>query len=82
MPFYFRCALLIEQNDISEANKLITELRHHSSALGNAAQRTTHYFMEALVSLLIGPPHFVTQVATIEQSMQLVQLTLEQDTFM
>jgi len=49
-----RCALLIEQNDISEANKLITELRHHSSALGNAAQRTTHYFMEALVARMTG----------------------------
>ncbi len=71
VPFYFRCAVVIEENDIYQANKLIAELRQHSSAIGNAAQRTAHYFMEALVSLLSGPHHFVTQVAAVEHSMQL-----------
>jgi len=71
VPFCFRCAEVIEQNDISQANKLIAELRQHSSATGNASQRTAHYFMEALVSLLTGPHHFVTQVAAVEHGMQL-----------
>lgn len=62
---------MIEENDISQANKLIAEVRQHSSAIGNAEQRMTHYFLEALVSLLTGPHHFVTQVAAVEHSMQL-----------
>ncbi|KAH8953861.1 hypothetical protein BDL97_08G049500 [Sphagnum fallax] len=49
-----RCAEVIEENDISQANKLIAELRQHSSAIGNPAQRTAHYFMEALVARMTG----------------------------
>jgi hypothetical protein len=33
----------------------------------------THYFLEALVSLLTGPHYFATQLAAVENSMQLVQ---------
>ncbi len=73
VAFYFRCAQAIEANDISQANKLIAELRQHSSAIGNADQRMAHYFLEALVSLLTGPHYFATQLAAVENSMQLVQ---------
>jgi hypothetical protein len=45
---------VIEANDISQANKLIAKLRQHSSAIGNAEQRMTHYFLEALVARMTG----------------------------
>jgi len=54
VAFYFRCAQVIEANDLSQANKLIAELRQHSSAIGNAEQRMTHYFLEALVARMTG----------------------------
>jgi indole-3-glycerol phosphate synthase len=72
VAFYFRCAQLIEANDISQANKLIAELRQHSSAIGNAEKRMTHYFLEALVSLLTDPHYFAIQLAAVENSLQLV----------
>ncbi|CAK9278045.1 unnamed protein product [Sphagnum jensenii] len=45
-----RCAQAVEQNDISHASELIAELRQHSSPYGSGAQRTAHYFTEALVA--------------------------------
>jgi hypothetical protein len=46
----FRCALVVSQDDVRSANDLIRELRHHSSAHGNALQRMAYYYVEALVS--------------------------------
>ncbi|KAG0601879.1 hypothetical protein M758_11G144900 [Ceratodon purpureus] len=49
-----RCALVVSQEDVRSANDLIRELRHHSSAHGNALQRMAYYYMEALVAKMSG----------------------------
>jgi hypothetical protein len=44
---------MIEDNDISQANKLIAEFGLKSLIIGNASQQMTHYFLEVLFNLQI-----------------------------
>ncbi|XP_057953772.1 scarecrow-like protein 33 [Malania oleifera] len=48
------CAEALAATDITTTNKLLKEIRQHSSYIGDASQRMAHYFANALEARLAG----------------------------